>query len=56
VSYRSPARAPFLFLRHLRDPFHGLDAFVRADTMLFILGLTRFVSVVAQTRLLEGWR
>jgi Citrate transporter len=34
--------------------FHGLDDMVHADTMLFILGLTLFVSVVAQTRLLEG--
>jgi hypothetical protein len=34
--------------------FEGLDGLVHADTMLFILGLTLFVSVVAQTRLLEG--
>ncbi|HWO42361.1 MAG TPA: hypothetical protein VNO43_11220 [Candidatus Eisenbacteria bacterium] len=34
--------------------FHGLDDLVHADTMLFILGLTLFVSVIAQTRLLEG--
>ncbi len=34
--------------------FHGLDELVHADTMLFILGLTLFVSVIAQTRLLEG--
>jgi hypothetical protein len=34
--------------------FEGLDNLVHADTMLFILGLTLFVSVVAQTRLLEG--
>lgn len=34
--------------------FHGLDDIVHADTMLFILGLTFFVSVIAQTRLLEG--
>jgi di/tricarboxylate transporter len=33
--------------------FHGLDALIHADTMLFLLGLTCFVSVVAQTRLLE---
>ena len=32
----------------------GLDELVHADTMLFILGLTLFVSVIAQTRLLEG--
>lgn len=34
--------------------FHGLDDLVHADTMLFILGLTFFVAVIAQTRLLEG--
>ncbi|MEQ1868727.1 MAG: SLC13 family permease [Vicinamibacterales bacterium] len=34
--------------------FAGLDDLVHADTMLFILGLTLFVSVIAQTRLLEG--
>jgi len=34
--------------------FSGLDELVHADTMLFILGLTLFVSVIAQTRLLEG--
>jgi Na+/H+ antiporter NhaD/arsenite permease-like protein len=34
--------------------FHGLDEVIHADTMLFILGLTFFVSVIAQTRLLEG--
>jgi Na+/H+ antiporter NhaD/arsenite permease-like protein len=34
--------------------FRGLDELVHADTMLFILGLTGFVSVIAQTRLLEG--
>ncbi len=33
---------------------HGLDELIHADTMLFILGLTYFVSVIAQTRLLEG--
>ena len=33
--------------------FHGWDDLVHADTMLFILGLTFFVSVIAQTRLLE---
>jgi Na+/H+ antiporter NhaD/arsenite permease-like protein len=33
--------------------FRGLDDLVHADTMLFILGLTFFVSVIAQTRLLE---
>ena len=34
--------------------FHGLDDLIHADTMLFILGLTLFVAVIAQTRLLEG--
>jgi Na+/H+ antiporter NhaD/arsenite permease-like protein len=34
--------------------FQGLDDLIHADTMLFILGLTFFVAVIAQTRLLEG--
>jgi Na+/H+ antiporter NhaD/arsenite permease-like protein len=34
--------------------FRGLDDLIHVDTMLFILGLTYFVSVIAQTRLLEG--
>jgi citrate transporter len=34
--------------------FSGLDDLIHADTMLFILGLTLFVSVIAQTRVLEG--
>jgi hypothetical protein len=34
--------------------FRGLDDLVHADTMLFILGLTLLVSVIAQTRVLEG--
>jgi hypothetical protein len=34
--------------------FHGWDELIHADTMLFILGLTFFVAVIAQTRLLEG--
>ena len=34
--------------------YRGLDDLIHADTMLFILGLTFFVSVIAQTRLLEG--
>ena len=32
---------------------HGLDQLFHADTMLFILGLTLFVAVIAQTRILE---
>ena len=34
--------------------FRGLDELIHADTMLFILGLTYFVAVIAQTRMLEG--
>src|SRR6516165_5173173 len=34
--------------------FSGLDDLIHLDTMLFILGLTLFVSVIAQTRVLEG--
>ena len=34
--------------------FDGLDSLIHADTMLFILGLTFFVAVIAQTRMLEG--
>ena len=41
------------FLVHHLLSFHGLDNLVHADTMLFILGLTFFVAVIAQTRLLE---
>jgi Na+/H+ antiporter NhaD/arsenite permease-like protein len=39
--------------RHLLS-LSGLDDLIHADTMLFILGLTFFVAVIAQTRLLEG--
>ncbi len=41
------------FFEHNVLSFHGLDKLVHADTMLFILGLTFFVAVIAQTRLLE---
>lgn len=41
------------FARHYLFTLHGLDQLVHADTMLFILGLTFFVAVIAQTRLLE---
>lgn len=34
--------------------WHGLDQLVHADTMVFILGLTLFVAVISQTRLLEA--
>jgi Na+/H+ antiporter NhaD/arsenite permease-like protein len=40
-------------LRYYLLSFQGLDKLVHADTMLFILGLTLFVCVIAQTRLLE---
>ena len=43
----------FWIREHLLS-FHGLDDLIHADTMLFILGLTLMVSVIAQTRLLEG--
>jgi Na+/H+ antiporter NhaD/arsenite permease-like protein len=33
---------------------HGLEETIHADTMLFILGLTFFVAVIAQTRILES--
>lgn len=42
------------WVRHHVLSFDGLDALIHADTMLFILGLTFFVSVIAQTRVLEG--
>ncbi|MCG3146858.1 MAG: hypothetical protein PCFJNLEI_00292 [Verrucomicrobiae bacterium] len=41
------------FLQHHLLSFKGLDHLIHADTMLFILGLTFFVAVIAQTRLLE---
>jgi Na+/H+ antiporter NhaD/arsenite permease-like protein len=40
-------------LIHFLFTLEGLDSIVHADTMLFILGLTFFVSVISQTRLLE---
>jgi Na+/H+ antiporter NhaD/arsenite permease-like protein len=44
----------WLWTRRNLLSFHGLDDLIHADTMLFILGLTFFVAVIAQTRLLEG--
>jgi hypothetical protein len=44
----------FVWTRHHLLTFSGLDDLIHADTMLFILGLTLFVSVIAQTRVLEG--
>ncbi len=43
----------WLWVQHHLLSFSGLDELFHADTMLFILGLTFFVSVMAQTRLLE---
>ncbi|MGA2915361.1 MAG: SLC13 family permease [Sedimentisphaerales bacterium] len=41
------------FFRHHFLTLDGLDAMFHADTLLFILGLTLFVAVITQTRLLE---
>lgn len=41
------------FLRREIFSFHALDKLIHLDTMLFIVGLTYFVSAIAQTRLLE---
>lgn len=46
------ALAPFL--HHYLLTLHGLDDLIHADTMLFILGLTFFVAVIAQTKILEN--
>lgn len=40
-------------IRHHALSIHGLEKLIHGDTMLFILGLTFFVSVISQTRLLE---
>lgn len=42
-----------IFLKRHFLTLHGLDELFHADTMLFILGLTFFVAVIVQTRLLE---
>ncbi len=42
------------FIGHYFFTLHGLDELFHADTMLFILGLTFFVCVIAQTRILES--
>ncbi|MBI1337707.1 MAG: hypothetical protein GC164_12200 [Phycisphaera sp.] len=58
----SELRAEFPTVHGVADLFHlhtalglfeGVDHLIHIDTMLFILGLTFFVSVIAQTRLLE---
>ncbi len=41
-------------VRHNLLTLHGLEKLVHADTMLFILGLTFFVAVISQTRILEA--
>ncbi len=41
------------FFHHHFLTLHGLEGLVHIDTMLFILGLTYFVSIIAQTRILE---
>lgn len=41
-------------VRHYLFSLHGLNELFHADTMLFILGLTFFVAVIAQTRILES--
>lgn len=40
-------------IHHNLLTLHGLEKLVHADTMLFILGLTFFVAVISQTRMLE---
>jgi Na+/H+ antiporter NhaD/arsenite permease-like protein len=47
-----PSAAIRFFSRHLFS-LHALDDLIHADTMLFILGLTFFVAVIAQTKVLE---
>ena len=42
------------WIQHHLLTFSGLDDLIHADTMLFILGLTLMVAVIAQTRVLEG--
>lgn len=41
-------------IQHNVLSIHGLEKLIHGDTMLFILGLTFFVSVISQTRLLEA--
>ena len=43
-----------MWAQHHLLTLRGLDDLIHTDTMLFILGLTYFVSVVAQSRMLEG--
>lgn len=48
------AAAIWHFIHHHFLTLHGLERAIHADTMLFILGLTFFVAVIAQTRILES--
>jgi hypothetical protein len=48
------ARGTAAWVQHHLLTFAGLEDLIHIDTMLFILGLTLFVSVIAQTRILEG--
>lgn len=52
IAAEGSVAVPAFLQRHLLT-WHGLDKLIHADTMLFILGLTMFVAVIAQTRLLE---
>jgi Na+/H+ antiporter NhaD/arsenite permease-like protein len=47
------SKALWHFFRNHFLAFRELDAMIHIDTLLFILGLTLFVSVITQTRLLE---
>src|SRR5580765_7291281 len=47
-------RGAWPWTHHHLLTFAGLEDLIHIDTMLFILGLTLFVSVIAQTRVLEG--
>src|SRR6185436_7310256 len=47
-------RGMWPWVQHHLLTFAGLEDLIHIDTMLFILGLTLFVSVIAQTRVLEG--
>lgn len=54
ISFESEGQIAILnFIKKYFLTLHGLDQIAHADTMLFILGLTLFVAVIAQTRLLE---
>ena len=50
----TPQSSPTELIHHYLLSLHGLDELFHADTMLFILGLTFFVAVVAQSRILES--